>query len=66
MSYSFQVEAKDGVITPVPTTQPNIAVPDGKFSISGHEDADWLSISVTRNDETGKQIAQASGYGVKH
>ena len=66
MSYSFAVEAKDGVITPVATTQPNTAVPDGRFTVNGHEDADWLSIGVSRHDEAGKQIAQASGYGAKH
>ena len=64
MSYSFRVEAKDGVIS-VPGS-PDSTVPDGVFLVNGHEDADWLSIGVTRNDPTGKQVAQAIGYGAKH
>lgn len=65
MSYSFNVTAKDGVINVPAEQQPNAHIPDGTFSVAGHEDADWLSVSVTRKDETGRQIAQASGYGAK-
>lgn len=64
MSYGFNVTVKDGVITA--PAEPNPHVPDGTFSIGGHEDADWLSVSVTRKDEAGRQIAQATGYGAKH
>ena len=63
MSYSFTVEAKDGVISIPATASPNASIPDGKFVIGGHEDGDWLSISVGRTDPAGVQIAQASSYG---
>lgn len=66
MSYSFAVEAKDGQLTVVAPTQPSTAIPDGRFAVSGHEDADWLSVSVSRTDPAGRQIAQASSYGAKH
>ena len=62
MSYSFQVEAKDGQLEVVGSGK---HVPDGKFLVSGHEDGDWLSIGITRNDSNGKQVAQATGYGSK-
>ena len=64
MSYSFQVEAKGGELTISNPSQPH--VPDGRFTINGHEDADWLSVGVTRYDANNKQIAQANGYGAKH
>ena len=62
MSYSFTVEAKDGVIS-VPAASPNLHIPDGKFLVTGHEEDAWLSISVGRTDPAGVQIAQASSYG---
>lgn len=61
MSYSFQVEAKDGELTIANPSQPN--VPDGRFTVNGHEEDAWLSIGVTRYDGNNTQIAQASGYG---
>jgi hypothetical protein len=63
MSYSFNVEVKDGKAA---VAGDLTHVPEGTFAIGGHEDADWLSVSITRKDPAGKQIAQASGYGVRH
>ena len=59
MSYSFQVEVKDG--------QPTVGVlaatvPDGKYTVNGHEEDAWLSIGVTRWNAENVQIAQANSY----
>jgi hypothetical protein len=63
MSYSFTVEAKDGVISVPATASPNASIPAGRFVVTGHEEDAWLSISIARMDETGAQVAQASDYG---
>ena len=63
MSYSFTVEAKDGVISVPATASPNLSIPDGRFMINGHEEDAWLSISISRADVTGTQVAQAGSYG---
>jgi hypothetical protein len=61
MSYSFTVSAKDGTLT-VEGDTPHVHVPDGRFTIGGHEEAEWLSLSVYRQDPEGHQVAQASSY----
>ena len=59
MSYSFNIEAKGNKLSVVGQTT---EVPDGKYTVNGHEEAEWLSVGVTRFDDEGKQVAQATGY----
>ena len=60
MSYQITVEVKDGV--PVVASYTPGQVPEGRFTLSGHEDGSWLSIGVTRYDDGNSQVAQASSY----
>jgi hypothetical protein len=59
VSYSFQVTAKDSVLT---VAEPIGAVPDGRYTVNGHEDGGFRTIGVTQFDEDNTQVAQATGY----
>jgi hypothetical protein len=62
VSYSFTVEAKDGVLT---AGGQSGTIPDGKYSVSGHEDDTTHNLGVARFDEHGQQVLGASAYGRK-
>jgi hypothetical protein len=62
VSYSFTVEAKDGVLT---IDGQSGTIPDGKFSVSGHDDETTHNIGTSRFDEQGQQVLGASAYGRK-
>lgn len=62
MSYSFSLTVKDGVVA-VSEGSNTTHVPDGKFTIAGHEDAGSRSISVMRTGSDGRGVAQANAVG---
>ena len=57
MSYQIQVQVTDG--TPVIASVSG-TVPDGDFSIGGHEDESLPSLSVQRRDTSGNLVANCS------
>ncbi len=58
MSYNFQVDAKDGVLTIADQVG---QVPDGRYSVAGHDDEASRNISVSLTDG-GQMVASASGF----
>lgn len=66
MSYSFVVEVKDGKPSIAENTPVLQGCPDGKIQVAGHvpakggTDYKYESISVTRYDDAGSQVSQAS------
>lgn len=64
MSYSIKLKAFGGKLEIV-GDGPHHHVPDGEFTVNGHEDANGTSITVTRLDP-GQQVAiQATGFAPK-
>jgi hypothetical protein len=61
MSYNITVTAAGGELT---VTQSG-DVPDGEHSISGHDDATYVSVGVDRRDVDGKQILNANAAKTK-
>jgi hypothetical protein len=62
MSYSFRLRASGGSVQVESVTGP---VPEGTFTVSGHENEQNASVAVTRFSVTGIQVAQASGQALK-
>lgn len=60
MSFNFKVIAKDGQLT-VEDSGGLMHVPDGYFSISGHEDAVTTSLAASRINAAGATVVQCSG-----
>ena len=64
MSYGFFVDVKDGVATI--DTVGYVKPPDGRYGVNGHvpspDGSDWQyeSLTVTRYDQGGNQMSQAS------
>jgi hypothetical protein len=56
VSYTFKVTVKDGKAS-VEHTNP---VPDGEWTVSGHDDTGHQTVSVTRAGGEGRPYVQAS------
>ena len=59
MSYSFQVEAKDNKLSVVNLTA---EVPDGKYTVNGHDGETDRNIGVVRFDGSSNVVAQANAF----
>jgi hypothetical protein len=62
MSYNIHLEMKDGNLSVHSVTGD---VPEGKFNVAGHEDDSAHSISVTRYNQRGETVVQATSHGKK-
>jgi len=58
VSYNILIKAENKQLT---VTGSSGDIPDGIFSITGHEGGNWITIGIARSDTTGLQVAQASG-----
>jgi hypothetical protein len=56
MSYNIKVTATGGELTVTWSGD----VPEGVHLISGHEDATYINVGVTRQDANGKQVINSS------
>jgi len=64
MSYSFKLRvSNEGHSVQVESVTGT--VPEGTFTVSGHESETDASVAVTRFSVTGIQVAQASGHALK-
>lgn len=61
MSYNVTVEVAEGTATVTTSGE----VPDGEFTIHGHEDATRREIGVTRRGADGRYIAAANSTHYK-
>lgn len=57
MSYSITLKAENGTVTVATVSG---TVPDGTYSISGHEDANYVNLSAQRTDANGHLVANAN------
>jgi hypothetical protein len=57
MSYSVNLKSQDGTVTVTGTSG---TVPDGTWTVNGHEDANYASVGVARAKPEGGYVAQAT------
>lgn len=63
MSYSIKLKALGGKLSIVGDTHPH--VPDGEFTLSGHEDAGSTSLTVQRLNPGQQVVIQATALAPK-
>jgi hypothetical protein len=56
VTFSIEVIVTDGAATAVVSGQP----PDGLFNVTGHEDAQQRSLTVTQRDSGGRYVSSAT------
>lgn len=64
MSYSIKLRALGGKLEIVSTGSPT-HLPDGVFTLNGHEDATATSLTVTRLDPNQQVVIQATAHSTK-
>lgn len=63
MSYSIKLKALGGKLSIVGDTHPHL--PDGEFTLNGHEDAHGTSLTVSRLDPGQQVVIQATAFAPK-